>query len=176
MALAYRVAPWLCGLMDSVLSVEGSQIYRQSAFNKKQVACKVHCRATKDVNTSETTSIRIEMLLVEGRVGYYADAHFALNLSKYWLSRHWTSILQPCRGIITGIGWNIPLQTRLHTTCDYFAMRQQWKKQIESECSWQVASADALLTWHTVLGTAASTKPIKHRLVKPTVHRVSTCS
>ena len=44
---AHRVAPWLCGLMDSVLSVEGSQIYRQSAFNKKQVAGKVHRRANK---------------------------------------------------------------------------------------------------------------------------------
>lgn len=69
MALAYRVAPWLCGLMDSVLSVEGSQIYRQSAFNKKQVARKVHCRATKDVNTSKTAGARIEMLIVEGRCG-----------------------------------------------------------------------------------------------------------
>lgn len=39
-ALCFKAAPWLCGLMDSVLSVEGSQIYRQSAFNKKQVAAK----------------------------------------------------------------------------------------------------------------------------------------
>lgn len=77
--LRFRVAPWLCGLMDSVLSVEGSQIYRQSAFNKKQVACKVHCRATKDVNASETAGIRIEMLLVAGRVAYFSDAHFTLN-------------------------------------------------------------------------------------------------
>ncbi len=69
MALAYRVAPWLCGLMDSVLSVEGSQIYRQSAFNKKQVARKVHCRATKDVNTSKTASTRVETLIVEGPRG-----------------------------------------------------------------------------------------------------------
>lgn len=39
-APALRAAPWLCCLMDSVLSVGGSQIYRQSAFNKKQVAAK----------------------------------------------------------------------------------------------------------------------------------------
>ncbi len=51
--------------MDSVLSVEGSQIYRQSAFNKKQVARKVHRWATKDVNTSKT-AIYIEMATVEG--------------------------------------------------------------------------------------------------------------
>lgn len=40
MALAHRAAPRPRGLMDSVLSAEGSQIYRQSAFNKKQVACR----------------------------------------------------------------------------------------------------------------------------------------
>lgn len=49
-----RVTPWLCSLMDSVLSVKGSQIYRQRAFNKKQVAHRQHGRATKDVNTCET--------------------------------------------------------------------------------------------------------------------------
>lgn len=37
--------------MDSVLSVEGSQIYRQRAFNKKQVARKVPGRAVRDVST-----------------------------------------------------------------------------------------------------------------------------
>lgn len=64
MALVHRVAPWLCGLMDSVLSVKGSQIYRQSAFNKKQVARKVHCRATKGCKYIETVSKHGEMLIV----------------------------------------------------------------------------------------------------------------
>lgn len=54
--------PWLCGLMDSVLSVKGSQIYRQSAFNKKQVARRVHCRATKGCKYIETVSKHGEML------------------------------------------------------------------------------------------------------------------
>lgn len=43
--------------MDSVLSVEGSQIYRQSAFNKKQVACKVQRSATKDMSPSEIVAV-----------------------------------------------------------------------------------------------------------------------
>lgn len=64
--------------MDSVLSVEGSQIYWQSAFNKKQVARKVHCRATKDVNTAKTASIRSEMLTLEG-------AHVCVSLRAYTL-------------------------------------------------------------------------------------------
>lgn len=53
--------------MDSVLSVEGSKIYRQSAFNKKQVARKVHRRAQKDVNTSKSASKHVEILIAGGR-------------------------------------------------------------------------------------------------------------
>lgn len=46
--------------MDWVLSVKGSQIYRQSAFNKKQVACKEQYWATKDKSPSEIAHVQRE--------------------------------------------------------------------------------------------------------------------
>lgn len=58
MALAHKAALRPHALMESVLSVEGSQLYRQSAFNKKQVAYKEQHWATKDVSPSEIASVR----------------------------------------------------------------------------------------------------------------------
>ncbi|KAI3366138.1 hypothetical protein L3Q82_009958 [Scortum barcoo] len=80
-----EAAPWLCGLMDSVLSVEGSQIYRQSAFNKKQVAHKVHRKATKDVNTSKTASTHIENVVRRGVCFYeaYTPHSFLVGMSDF---------------------------------------------------------------------------------------------
>lgn len=54
MAPVHKVAPWLCSLMDWVLSIKQSQIYWQSAFNQKQVAPKLQCIVRKDANLTKT--------------------------------------------------------------------------------------------------------------------------